>query len=158
MTIYTVPLIKRFENWIFKKYFMIGSTVLFFSVLAFALSPKKPDYSIEESLSTMIPIFILGGVGAYILVSLKSGRLNSFMMGLRKPIVEFNEQSFKLFEEEKSIYYCDVLKVKLLVNNHKNNEPNILIIHNAGESFIYGAESTNRIIRLLNKKVFNEDN
>lgn len=64
MTIYTVPLIKRFENWIFKKYFMIGSTVLFFSVLAFALSPKKPDYSIEESLSTMIPIFIFFGGGS----------------------------------------------------------------------------------------------
>ena len=160
MTIYTVPLIKKIDNWIFKETFNIIFSIVFFTYLAYLFMPENRSYDLKEYFMIYTPLIIIGIIASYSIyvlkASVKAGRLNSFMFGLRKPIIMLNKKSFNIIEENIVILYGDVLKIELIDSN--DSESDILIIHKKGENYFNGAEVTHVILESLKERVFNEKN
>lgn len=160
MTIYTVPLIKKIDNWIFKENFNTIFTYALFIYLAYLFMPENRSYDFKEYFMIFTPMIIIGSIALYLIYVLKAfikaGRLNSFMFGLRKPLIMLNKKSFNIIEENIVILYGDVLEIKLLDSN--DSESDILIIHKKGENYFNGAEVTHVILESLKERVFNEKN
>ena len=160
MTIYTVPLIKKIDNWIFKETFNTILFYAFFIYLAYLFSPENRSYDLKEYFMIFTLVAIIGNIVLHLIYVLKAfikaGRLNFFMFGLRKPIIMLNKKSFNIIEKNIVILYGDVLKIELIDSN--DSESDILIIHKKGENYFNGAEVTHVILESLKERVFNEKN